>query len=80
MRAALIVLGVILLGTMMIVLAMSALCGCAAAAPVVEPGKYGLELADCTATSKTCDESIACENALRAKLGRPLRDADAGCL
>jgi hypothetical protein len=57
--------------------ACSALAGCwwpaASAAP------YGAELAACTAQSKTCAESIACENRVRASRGRPLRDADAGC-
>ena len=43
------------------------------------PASYSAQLADCTAKSSTCEESIACENEVRAKYNRPLRDADAGC-
>jgi len=40
---------------------------------------YGLELTKCNENAKTCTDSIVCENAVRAREGRPLRDVDAGC-
>jgi hypothetical protein len=43
------------------------------------PASYTSQLADCTEKSKTCEESIACENEVRVKYKRPLRDADGGC-
>lgn len=39
------------------------------------PVAYGVELANCTDKSKTLTESITCENGVRARYGRPLRDA-----
>ena len=43
------------------------------------PTAYGVELADCTRTSATCEESIACENAVRVRYGREPRDPAKGC-
>ncbi len=43
------------------------------------PAEYGAELAACSVSSTTCDQSIACENELRAKHKRPLRDPAKGC-
>ncbi|HKN66792.1 MAG TPA: hypothetical protein VJW73_10965 [Gemmatimonadaceae bacterium] len=53
------------------------LAGCATAAPLVNPTDYAAKLEECSRNAKTCDESIACENKLRASLGRPLRTG--GC-
>lgn len=39
------------------------------------PAAYGVELADCSESSATLADSIACENRVRARYGRPLRDA-----
>lgn len=44
----------------------------------ITAAEYGAKLEDCTRNSKTCDESIDCENKLRADAGRPLRAHD-GC-
>lgn len=38
-----------------------------------EPEAYGPALLACTELSRTIEESIDCENALRARCGRPLR-------
>ncbi len=54
-----------------------ALVGCAHS--LERPATYSGELGACTATSKTCAESIACENDVRAKYKRELRDPKAGC-
>ncbi len=43
------------------------------------PAEYGAELALCSASSTTCAQSIACENDVRAKHKRPLRDPAKGC-
>jgi hypothetical protein len=51
---------------------------CAAAADTARPAEYGARLAECNRTSKTCTESIACENTARAEFGRALRQND-GC-
>ncbi len=49
---------------------------------------YGAELQTCTASARekypndnalACESSIACENDVRARYGRPLRDASKGC-
>jgi hypothetical protein len=40
---------------------------------------YGFELEECTRKADTCQESIACENEVRARYSRPLRDAAKGC-
>jgi hypothetical protein len=53
--------------------------GACSASPAVKPAAYGFELEECSRTAKTCDESIACENAVRGKYGRPLRDPKVGC-
>jgi hypothetical protein len=42
-----------------------------------KPAAYGAELAACSETSTSLAESIACENGVRARYGRPLRDAGA---
>jgi hypothetical protein len=52
---------------------------CERAAPATTPAEYSAELAACTLGSKTCSESIACENDARARHGRPLRDPAKGC-
>lgn len=39
------------------------------------PTAYGAELQACTESSKTLAESIVCENGVRTRYGRPLRDA-----
>ena len=44
-----------------------------------KPAKYTLDLTYCNQTSKTCEESIACENKIRAANNRPLRDPAKGC-
>jgi hypothetical protein len=41
------------------------------------PATYQAELVACSQTAKTLAESIACENAVRARYGRPPRDAGA---
>jgi hypothetical protein len=41
----------------------------------VTPAAYGAELAACTNVSQTLHESIECENKVRNRYGRPLRDA-----
>ena len=43
------------------------------------PAAYGAELEECNRTAATLEESITCENKVRTRYGRPLRDArDAG--
>jgi hypothetical protein len=42
-----------------------------------KPAAYGAELAACSETAKTCEESIRCENQVRARYGRPPRTG--GC-
>lgn len=44
-----------------------------------KPANYTTDLTQCNLTAKTCQESIACENEVRAKYKRPLRDASKGC-
>ena len=51
----------------------------AACHTVAKPAAYGAELAECSRTAETCEQSIACENETRARYGRPLRDATKGC-
>lgn len=51
------------------------LAGCVAG----KPATYQAELVDCNRTATSCAESIACENRLREREHRPLRDADGGC-
>ncbi len=46
--------------------------------PSAKPANYGAELQLCTVTAKTCEESIDCENRVRAKYNRPMRPQD-GC-
>jgi len=49
---------------------------CTGCAPsTARPAAYGAELTACTTTSATLEASIACENGVRARYGRPLRDA-----
>jgi hypothetical protein len=43
----------------------------------VRPAAYGAELAACSESAKTCEESIVCENKVRARYQRPLRTG--GC-
>lgn len=43
------------------------------------PAQYSAGLTLCNQLSTTCEESIRCENILRADAGRPLRDLDGGC-
>lgn len=57
-----------------IAIAVSA-CGAAVA---IKPAEYGVALKECHDNAKTCEESIDCENRLRADAGRPLRAQD-GC-
>jgi hypothetical protein len=40
---------------------------------------YGFELEECTRKADTCQQSIACENEVRTRYSRPLRDASKGC-
>lgn len=40
---------------------------------------YGFELEQCTSNAETCEASIACENEVRKRYNRPLRDAAKGC-
>ena len=40
---------------------------------------YGFELEECTRNAQTCAESIKCENEVRTRYSRPLRDAEKGC-
>lgn len=40
---------------------------------------YGIELEECNRLSKTCIDSIQCENEVRTRYKRPLRDVSAGC-
>jgi uncharacterized lipoprotein YbaY len=51
----------------------------ACSSPPPKPATYGAELAACTATSSSCEASIACENEVRARYGRAPRDASKGC-
>ncbi len=56
------------------------LTGCHDGPPKVPASSgYAAKLAACTATSKTCAESIACENDVRAEYHREPRDASKGC-
>lgn len=48
---------------------------CTAPTQAAKPAAYGAELAACTEVSKTLAESIDCENHVRARYGRPPRDA-----
>ncbi len=41
--------------------------------------QYGDELKDCNLDAGTCLQSIECENRVRAKYGRPMRDLGKGC-
>lgn len=41
--------------------------------PLCEPEAYGPALQACTELAHTLTESIACENAIRERCGRPLR-------
>jgi hypothetical protein len=50
-----------------------------ACVPVARPTAYGADLAACTASSSSCDQSIRCENTVRERYGRPSRSLDAGC-
>ncbi len=43
------------------------------------PADYGDELVKCNKEAATCEASIACENLVRAKYGRALRDSALGC-
>ncbi len=51
--------------------------GCAA--NLARPAAYGAELEECNRTAQSCDESIACENLVRARYGRAPRSAKEGC-
>lgn len=53
--------------------------GCERAAPTARVVTYGFELEDCNDKATTCAESIACENEVRRRYNRPLRDATKGC-
>ncbi len=44
---------------------------------IARPAAYGAELEECSRKAATCDESIACENKVRARYGRPARTG--GC-
>lgn len=55
------------------VLAAGLFLGCAALTS--KPAKYEARLIECNQLSRTLDESIACENDVRAEFHRPLRDA-----
>jgi hypothetical protein len=54
------------------------LMGCSSA-PSPKPAFYGFELEQCNKLATTCEESIACENKVRARYNRPLRDPKGGC-
>lgn len=43
------------------------------------PASYGAQLEECNRNAKSCEESVRCENGVRAKYNRPARDLDAGC-
>jgi hypothetical protein len=64
-------------------LCLTFLLGCPAPGPspaaIESAAEYGARLEECNRTAKNCDESIACENKLRAARGRPLRDPKGGC-
>jgi hypothetical protein len=47
-------------------------CACVPASSA-RPAAYGAELTDCSETSGTLEESVACENRVRARYGRPAR-------
>ena len=51
--------------------AMAYLASCAPSRPAL----YGAELAACSETSTTFEESVTCENGVRSRYGRPPRDA-----
>ncbi len=57
------------------ILAIIALVMVSCATENVRPAAYGAELAACTEKSATLTESIECENKVRTRYGRPLRDA-----
>jgi len=40
---------------------------------------YGTELEECNRNATSCEESITCENEVRKRYKRALRDEDAGC-
>lgn len=52
---------------------LAALSGCASAAPAARPAAYETELVVCNRTARSMYESIACENDVRARYGRPRR-------
>lgn len=60
-------------GPMTFALAFLLVMGCGAT--LEKPKDYEAELIACNALATTLDESIACENEVRAKYRRPLRDA-----
>ena len=43
---------------------------------LARPAAYGTELEECSRTSRTCAESIACETKVRARYGREPRTGD----
>lgn len=53
------------------------LIACGSKPAPIAPASYGIELEECNRTAKTCEESISCENRVRARHGRPLRTG--GC-
>ncbi len=48
--------------------------GCAAAAVTARPAAYDTELDNCNKQAATYEESVACENKVRAKYNRQARD------
>jgi hypothetical protein len=56
-----------------IIIALRILVGCQPS--VARPAAYGAELVACSKSSATLADSITCENSVRARYGRPLRDA-----
>jgi len=61
----------ILTSAMLGIVLMQQVVGCIAAKPAV----YETELVECNRNSTTLHDSITCENLVRMRYGRPLRDA-----
>jgi hypothetical protein len=60
-----------------VVLAAVGHCAAGCKPSAARPAAYGAELAECTRSSATLAASIECENGVRTRYGRPLRDGGA---
>lgn len=63
--------------SVLLVIALFAIVDLACAPVRARSVTYGVDLTECNRKATTCEESIACENVIRAKENRPLRTG--GC-